>query len=125
MEKTNVMRILDQKKIPYHHYEYDNSQAYSGTEVADMLGQDPKVVYKTLVTVAKSKKNYVFDFNEVKYWNIDKRLLPKDAILLNFPFKDQYPRLFWSLIILVSTMCCFVFGSFIICLLYTSDAADE
>ena len=60
MEKTNVMRILDQKKIPYHHYEYDNSQAYSGTEVADMLGQDPKVVYKTLVTVAKSKKNYVF-----------------------------------------------------------------
>ncbi len=60
MEKTNVMRILDQKKIPSHHYEYDNSQAYSGTEVADMLGQDPKVVYKTLVTVAKSKKNYVF-----------------------------------------------------------------
>ena len=60
MEKTNVMRILDQKKIPYHHYEYDHSQAYSGTEVADMLGQDPKVVYKTLVTVAKSKKNYVF-----------------------------------------------------------------
>lgn len=60
MEKTNVMRILDQKKIPYHHYEYDNSQAYSGTKVADMLGQDPKVVYKTLVTVAKSKKNYVF-----------------------------------------------------------------
>ena len=58
MEKTNVMRILDQKKIPYH--QYDNSQAYSGTEVADMLGQDPKVVYKTLVTVAKSKKNYVF-----------------------------------------------------------------
>ena len=51
MEKTNVMRILDQKKIPYHHYEYDNSQAYSGTEVADMLGQDPKVGYKTLVTV--------------------------------------------------------------------------
>ena len=47
MEKTNVMRILDQKKIPYHHYEYDNSQAYSGTEVADMLGQDPKVVYKS------------------------------------------------------------------------------
>lgn len=54
------MRILDQKKIEYHHYEYDNSKAYSGTEVADMLGQDAKRVYKTLVTVAKSKKNYVF-----------------------------------------------------------------
>lgn len=60
MEKTNVMRILEQKRIAYQHYEYDNSQAYSGTEVADMLGQNPKVVYKTLVTVAKSKKNYVF-----------------------------------------------------------------
>lgn len=60
MEKTNVMRILDQKKITYHHYEYDNAKAYSGTEVARMLGQDPKRVYKTLVTVAKSKKNYVF-----------------------------------------------------------------
>ena len=59
MEKTNVMRILDQKKIPYHHYEYDNSQAYSGTEVADMLGQDPKVVYKTLVTVAKSMERKI------------------------------------------------------------------
>lgn len=70
--------------------------------------------------ITKSKKNYVFDFNEVKYWNIDKRLLPKDAILLNFPFKDQYPRLFWSFIILVSTMCCFVFGSFII--MYTQES---
>lgn len=60
MEKTNVMRILDQKKIDYHHYEYDNDKAYSGTEVAQMLGQDPVRVYKTLVTVAKSKKNYVF-----------------------------------------------------------------
>ncbi|MGN0290489.1 MAG: Cys-tRNA(Pro) deacylase [Lachnospiraceae bacterium] len=60
MEKTNVMRILDQKKIEYQHYEYDNDRAYSGTEVAQMLGQDAKRVYKTLVTVAKSKKNYVF-----------------------------------------------------------------
>lgn len=60
MEKTNVMRILGQKKIDYHHYEYDNDRAYSGTEVAQMLGQDPVRVYKTLVTVAKSKKNYVF-----------------------------------------------------------------
>ena len=72
MEKTNVMRILDQKKIPYHHYEYDNSQAYSGTEVADMLGQDPKVVYKTLVTVAKSKQNYVFVILVVEELDLNK-----------------------------------------------------
>lgn len=60
MEKTNVMRILDQKKIEYQHYEYDNDKAYSGTEIAQMLGQDARRVYKTLVTVARSKKNYVF-----------------------------------------------------------------
>ena len=59
-DKTNVMRVLDQKKIPYEHYSYDNSQAWSGAEVAKMLGQDPKKVCKTLVTVGKSKKNYVF-----------------------------------------------------------------
>lgn len=60
MEKTNVMRLLEQKKIEYHHYEYDNDKAYSGAEVAQMLGQEPAKVYKTLVTVARSKKNYVF-----------------------------------------------------------------
>lgn len=60
MEKTNVMRVLDQKKIPYRHYEYNNDRAYSGTEIAQFLGQDAKRVYKTLVTVAKSGKNYVF-----------------------------------------------------------------
>ena len=60
MEKTNVMRILDQKKITYRHYEYQNDRAYSGTEIAQFLGQDPKKVCKTLVTVAKSGKNYVF-----------------------------------------------------------------
>ena len=94
----------------------------STDRAAEILKGSPS---ESFPQITKSKKNYVFDFNEVKYWNIDKRLLPKDAILLNFPFKDQYPRLFWSLIIVVSTMCCFVFGSFIICLLYTSDAADE
>lgn len=60
MEKTNVMRILDQKKIPYHTYAYDNSKPYSGVEVADMLGQDVEQVYKTLVTVGKSGGHYVF-----------------------------------------------------------------
>ena len=60
IEKTNVMRILDQKKIEYNSYTYDSSKAISGEEVAATLGQDPKQVFKTLVTVAASKKNYVF-----------------------------------------------------------------
>lgn len=59
-EKTNVMRILDQKKISYTAHTYDNSKAISGTEVAAYLNHNPDRVFKTLVTVAKSGKNYVF-----------------------------------------------------------------
>ena len=59
-EKTNVMRILDQKKIPYEAHTYDSTVAISGTEVAAVLGQNPKQVFKTLVTVGASKRNYVF-----------------------------------------------------------------
>lgn len=59
-EKTNVMRILDQKKIPYESYTYDTTEAISGMEVATVLHQNPKQVFKTLVTVGASKKNYVF-----------------------------------------------------------------
>ncbi len=60
MIKTNAMRILDKNKIEYKTYEYDSSKAISGLEVAQSLNQDPKFVYKTLVTVAKSKEHYVF-----------------------------------------------------------------
>lgn len=59
-EKTNVCRILDQKKVKYTAHTYDPEQAISGTEVAAFLGQNPDKVFKTLVTVAKSGKNYVF-----------------------------------------------------------------
>ena len=59
-EKTNVMRILEQKKITYKSYEYANTEAISGVEVAEVLGEDPNQVVKTLVTGAASKINYVF-----------------------------------------------------------------
>ena len=59
-EKTNVMRILDQKKINYNSYDYTETNAVSGMEVATSLNEDPNKVFKTLVTVAKSKINYVF-----------------------------------------------------------------
>ena len=59
-EKTNVMRILDQKKIPYEAHFYDSEEAISGMEVATVLGQNPKQVFKTLVTIGASKHNYVF-----------------------------------------------------------------
>lgn len=60
MEKTNVMRILDSKKISYKEYYYGDTEAISGVEVAAALNEDPNIVFKTLVTVSKSKKYYVF-----------------------------------------------------------------
>lgn len=60
MEKTNVMRVLDSKKVKYKSYSYANTDALSGTEVASVLKQNPKQVFKTLVTIGKSNKNYVF-----------------------------------------------------------------
>lgn len=59
-DKTNVMRILDGKKIKYNSYTYDSKKAISGTEVANILGENPKQVFKTLVTVGKSNNHYVF-----------------------------------------------------------------
>ncbi len=60
--KTNVMRILDQKKIPYTPYEYkcDPSDPPDGVTVAQFLQKTPDEVYKTLVTKSASKKYYVF-----------------------------------------------------------------
>nr|QIM10783.1 Cys-tRNA(Pro)/Cys-tRNA(Cys) deacylase [uncultured Alphaproteobacteria bacterium] len=57
-DKTNAMRKLDSMKIPYKEYVY--SHAISGIEVATELGENPKQVFKTLVTVAKSGAHYVF-----------------------------------------------------------------
>ena len=59
-EKTNVMRILDQKKIPYKSHSYANTGVISGLEVAAVLNQNPSQVFKTLVTCGVSKTNYVF-----------------------------------------------------------------
>lgn len=59
-EKTNVMRILEQNKVDYlSHYYYD-TVAISGTEVADVLNQNPGQVFKTLVTIGNSNDHYVF-----------------------------------------------------------------
>lgn len=60
-EKTNVMRLLDQKKVAYtpHWYAHPNG-AVDGASVAAMLGKDPAAVCKTLVTQGASKKYYVF-----------------------------------------------------------------
>ncbi len=59
-EKTNVMRLLDQKKIAYKSYNYINSGFISGVDVATYLNIPFNKAFKTLVTVGKSNKNYVF-----------------------------------------------------------------
>ena len=60
-DKTNVMRVLEQHRIPYIPHTYgDGSTSLSGTEVAEMLGEDPFSVFKTLVTVGRSGQHYVF-----------------------------------------------------------------
>ena len=59
-EKTNVMRILDQKKIEYKKHTYASTGAISGVEVAEALNQNPNKVFKTLVTQGASKSFYVF-----------------------------------------------------------------
>lgn len=60
MEKTNVMRILEQKKITYQYYHYQTEEAISGVEVAKLIEQEETRVFKTLVCVGASNKNYVF-----------------------------------------------------------------
>lgn len=57
-EKTNAVRLLEQKKIVFTTHTYEG--VVSGTDVAAALGQDPAHVYKTLVTVGKSGGHYVF-----------------------------------------------------------------
>lgn len=61
-QKTNVMRLLDQKKIKYTAREYPHSDApVDGVTAAALMGQDPARVFKTLVARGASKKIYVFD----------------------------------------------------------------
>ena len=59
-EKTNVCRLLEQKKIEYKEYCYAELGLTNGVEIAEHMKQDPEHVFKTLVTVGKSKTNYVF-----------------------------------------------------------------
>ena len=61
-EKTNVMRLLEQKAIPYisHTYPHEEGVAVDGLTVALSLGQDPECVFKTLVARGASKGIYVF-----------------------------------------------------------------
>ena len=59
-DKTNVMRVLDSKKIEYTSHAYEADPTLTGAEIAEILGEDTSKVFKTLVTQGKSKNYYVF-----------------------------------------------------------------
>lgn len=58
--KTNAMRILDRNKISYKLNTYNCENFVDGKQIADMLGQDYSITFKTLVAVGKSGQYYVF-----------------------------------------------------------------
>ena len=60
IEKTNAIRIIEQKKLNYQFHDYVGTNAISGEDVAKVLNQDPNHVFKTLVTIGKSNNHYVF-----------------------------------------------------------------
>ena len=58
--KTNAMRILDREKVEYEFRSYECDEFIDGQATADKLGLAHEEVFKTLVTIAHSKKYYVF-----------------------------------------------------------------
>lgn len=59
-EKTNVMRILEGAGVEHSCHYYHDTDAVAGLDVAAVLNEDPKRVFKTLVTVGASGEHYVF-----------------------------------------------------------------
>ena len=59
-EKTNVLRVLDSKKIPYQSHAYEADPTLTGEQIAGILNEDANKVFKTLVTQGKTGQYYVF-----------------------------------------------------------------
>ena len=59
-DKTNCMRVLESKKIPYAPHLYEADPSLNGEDIARLLGEEPDQVFKTLVTVGKPQRFYVF-----------------------------------------------------------------
>lgn len=92
-KKTNVIRILDKEKIEYKTYEYDSSDEINdGISVADKIGKDHKLVYKTLVVQGISKSYYVFVIPVEKELDLKKAAkLSKEKKIELIPVKSLLP----------------------------------
>ena len=91
-EKTNVMRTLDQKKIPYTAFSYDPNGPIDGVSVAAETGLDAASVVKTLVTKGASGAYYVFDIPVAE--NLDLKKAAKavgEKSLAMLPQKELLP----------------------------------
>ena len=60
LDKTNCMRVLESKKIPYAPHLYEADPSLSGEDIARILQESPDQVFKTLVTTGKPQRYYVF-----------------------------------------------------------------
>ena len=91
-EKTNVMRVLYQKKIPYTSHTYPADGPIDGVSVAGYLGQDVERVFKTLVTKGSTGAYYVFDIPVAE--NLDLKKAAKavgEKSIAMLPQKDLLP----------------------------------
>ena len=124
-EKTNVMRTLEQKKIPYTAFSYDPNGPLDGVSVAASLGQDPAAVFKTLVTKGAGGAYYVFDIPVAENLDLKKAaravgeksiaMLPQKELLPLTGYvhggcspvgmKKQFPTVFHETAVLFDTIC--------------------
>ena len=91
MDKTNAMRILDQKKIPYltHEYPHDGDLCVIGTDVARLLNQDPNKVFKTLVTTYNNHY-YVLTFLYLVLYILFLQFDDYSSLVNNYSFLHCY-----------------------------------
>ncbi len=124
-EKTNVMRILEQKKVAYTAHTYDPSGGIDGVSVAHTLGQEPEQVFKTLVTKGASGGYYVFDIPVAESLDLKKAaravgeksvaMLPQKELLgltgyvhggcSPIGMKKQFPTVFHETALACNTVC--------------------
>lgn len=124
-EKTNVMRVLEQKNIPYTAHTYPADGPIDGVSVAKMLGQGVEQVFKTLVVKGASGGYYVFDIPVAENLDLKKAakavgeksvaMLPQKELLPLTGYvhggcspvgmKKQFPTVFHETVILFDTIC--------------------
>ena len=91
-EKTNVMRVLEQHKVPYTPHSYDPDRGLDGVSVAQMLGREPERVFKTLVARGASGAYFVFDIPVAETLDLKKaaKAVGEKAIAM-LPQKELLP----------------------------------